>query len=581
MTPEELRRLSRPELLERAAALGIPRPKTLTTGELVDEIVTRTAPPGTARRGWLGKARDLVANVVERGLHLPEAARVLRATQRRAPAPPPPLPTVTLAEIYAAQGYFGKAVTVLNEVLRREPEHEEATSLRTRFAGRMGEAERTELGVDESGVELAAPVDPSGDTDAPATDTKAQTAAPDTAQSAAEASTTAGPTDAVVIEAEAPAAAVKPKPPGDRPSSSGAPPAVDAEATTEKAVHGSSVPADDADVAADTEKTVAASPAKTASPAKAGTRSPAKPLEASPREEPEDAAGEAPRSAPSSPGASVVEVQAEAELDPREAVPPTAPTGSVPKADPENHEADDDVVYDIDDVVGLAVDSHTVYAYWEVRPTTFARTRWSEPDARLVLRVLVAGGALAAHGGREVETRDVVIDELVGDTFIRGLPGAAEVRLCVGMLSEAGFTPIAIAPELSTPRALSDGPAAAPPVLPAAIAQTFSPGPADATSPDAAALAVQQWAMFSRSRSGQLTAVDFGRAASGPQAVLVRRTFHSEVVRGGASDLIRRDVAADEWAMRWGPGGASDVGRGRASDLSRGHASDLSRRPLS
>src|SRR5687768_6660440 len=139
--PDELRRMSREELLLRAAALGVDRPMTLTKDELVDEIIQRLPAdrPTVGVRGWLGRARDLVARVVERGLHLPDAARLLRhiPTAPAMPKPPPPLPTVTLAEIYAAQGYYAKAVAVLDEVLERQHDHEEARALRQRYAHKL------------------------------------------------------------------------------------------------------------------------------------------------------------------------------------------------------------------------------------------------------------------------------------------------------------------------------------------------------------------------------------------------------------------------------------------------------------
>jgi hypothetical protein len=96
---------------------------------------------------WLGRARELVARVVDRGLHLPEAAKLLRGTPPPPSAkPPPPLATLTLAEIYAAQGYFAKAVRVLDEVLERTPGHDEARRLRERFAARAsGHAARAEV----------------------------------------------------------------------------------------------------------------------------------------------------------------------------------------------------------------------------------------------------------------------------------------------------------------------------------------------------------------------------------------------------------------------------------------------------
>src|SRR5262249_16243980 len=49
------------------------------------------------------------------------------------PAPPGPLPTVTLAEIYSAQGHFDRALAVLDELLQREPDHQEAQALRARL----------------------------------------------------------------------------------------------------------------------------------------------------------------------------------------------------------------------------------------------------------------------------------------------------------------------------------------------------------------------------------------------------------------------------------------------------------------
>jgi len=138
MQRPELERLSREELIEEASRVGVGRPRSLTQAELVDEILTRTTTGDRERarvRGWLGRARDLLARVVERGLHLPEAARSLRreSEEKGWPPPPPPLPTVTLAEIYAAQGHLERALTVLDEVLAREPEHKEAKILRARF----------------------------------------------------------------------------------------------------------------------------------------------------------------------------------------------------------------------------------------------------------------------------------------------------------------------------------------------------------------------------------------------------------------------------------------------------------------
>src|SRR5689334_10152212 len=100
MDRRELLDLSREELVARAERLGVARPRVLTQPELCDEILSRTAKSDRERaktRGWLGRARDLIAGVVERGLHLPEVARVLRSAPSGGnwPPPPPPLPTIT------------------------------------------------------------------------------------------------------------------------------------------------------------------------------------------------------------------------------------------------------------------------------------------------------------------------------------------------------------------------------------------------------------------------------------------------------------------------------------------------------
>jgi len=259
-----------------------------------------------APRGWLGRARALVARVVERGLHLPDAAKLLRGDPGRPPDPPPPLATVTLAEIYAAQGYTKKARAVVAEILERQPEHREAAAMLARLGG------------------ASTPVEP-----------------------AAEAST------AVEPEAEA------------------------------------STPVEPA-------------------------------AEASTAVEPEAEAS------------TPVEPEAEAST----AVEPAAT--DVP-TDPSRSERDR-----LDDLVALATDPGTVYVYWEIRPLTFARARWRDAQGRLVMRVLSAAD--------QCVTRDVAVDEIVGDTFIRGLAAGAEVRLCMGWDGPRGFRPLAIAPALRMPR---------------------------------------------------------------------------------------------------------------------------------
>ena len=84
MHPRDLEGLARSDLIERAEALGVDKASLLTRAELADEIVRRTVDDPIERRiarGLLGVARDLVARVVERGLHLPEAAALIRGTR--------------------------------------------------------------------------------------------------------------------------------------------------------------------------------------------------------------------------------------------------------------------------------------------------------------------------------------------------------------------------------------------------------------------------------------------------------------------------------------------------------------------
>jgi hypothetical protein len=135
MDRAELERLDRDTLIARAEAAGVTRARILTRPELVDELLLRSEADQSTKersRGLFGRARDLLARVVERGLHLPDAAERIRAmggllTKR--PSPPAALPTVTLAEIYRAQGYRDRAVETLERVLAREPDHAPARTL--------------------------------------------------------------------------------------------------------------------------------------------------------------------------------------------------------------------------------------------------------------------------------------------------------------------------------------------------------------------------------------------------------------------------------------------------------------------
>ena len=141
MDRSELERLDRDVLIERAASLGVARARVLTRAELVDELILRGPDDVVDKqrtRGFFGVARDLLADVVERGLNLPDAAERIRRHGGLTPAvcarAPAALPTVTLAEIYAAQGHVARAVETIQSVLVREPDHEAARVLLARLS---------------------------------------------------------------------------------------------------------------------------------------------------------------------------------------------------------------------------------------------------------------------------------------------------------------------------------------------------------------------------------------------------------------------------------------------------------------
>ncbi len=140
MNRAELERLDRPTLIAQAEAVGVTRANILTRPELMDELLVRTAKKDDLprARGLFGRARDLVARVIEKGLHLPDAAERLRqvsvtATQIAARVAPAVVPTVTLAEIYAAQGHRTRAIDTLRRVLELEPDHVAAQALLTKL----------------------------------------------------------------------------------------------------------------------------------------------------------------------------------------------------------------------------------------------------------------------------------------------------------------------------------------------------------------------------------------------------------------------------------------------------------------
>ncbi|HVJ91386.1 MAG TPA: hypothetical protein VM580_16400 [Labilithrix sp.] len=138
MDRAELEGLDREGLVMRAQAAGIRRARVLTRPELIDELLRLDPELDQDKlrrtRGFFGVARDLLSRVVERGLHLPDAADRLRVSlgmplQQVTRPEPQAVPTVTLAGIYAAQGHKQRAIETLKRVLEVEPGHGTARSL--------------------------------------------------------------------------------------------------------------------------------------------------------------------------------------------------------------------------------------------------------------------------------------------------------------------------------------------------------------------------------------------------------------------------------------------------------------------
>lgn len=146
-TGPSLSEIPRHELIAAALELGIDRPEQLAIEDLRDKIRAASEAAAVPERVSLfSVARNLIASVVERGLNLPDAARVIRETVRSAPRHRPPLPTVTLAQIYLAQGYTERAIQTLLQVIEREPSNYTAAELYQRLTQRSSETQAGSAG---------------------------------------------------------------------------------------------------------------------------------------------------------------------------------------------------------------------------------------------------------------------------------------------------------------------------------------------------------------------------------------------------------------------------------------------------
>lgn len=369
MQRKDLEGLSREELIAKAEAVGVVRPRTLTIPELIDEIIqadNKAKGADKKGRGWFGRARDLLTSVIDRGLNQPAGSSRIR-DGRPAPPAPPPLPTVTLAEIYAAQGHLERAVATLDEVIERDPAHADAQQLRERFVAQLHKTKpSTPPPVVEAKLEPlpfegdAAPLGVTGDQ------------AVDRAVDEALASTTR------------PAV----PPPSHHEEKSASAPARD-------------------------ENDLEASPVD--------------PDEGEPSDESED--GEA--------------LEDDASAAPLIAsAPPPAARGSAPPPA-------DEPALEVDEIVALSADPHTVYLYWEVKPSTLAAARAEDPEGALVVRAVTV---VPSPTGPTTEVRDFRVDALFGELFVHGLPAQANVRVSVGYKSPRGFEPFAVGMDLTTPR---------------------------------------------------------------------------------------------------------------------------------
>lgn len=106
--------------------------------------------------------------------------------------------------------------------------------------------------------------------------------------------------------------------------------------------------------------------------------------------------------------------------------------------------------FEIDEVVAVAVDPHTIYLYWEVRPLSLAEARDAHSEGALVVRVATL---TPSPSGVSSEVRDLRVDALHGELFVRGLPAGSHVRVTIGYAHGGGFEPFAVGVEVHTPRA--------------------------------------------------------------------------------------------------------------------------------
>jgi len=415
---DELERLSREQLILKARVLGVERPELMTRVEMRDEIVRRSEPDLAQQRrarGFLGVARDLVASVVEAGLNLPDAAAIIRGDSNREShwKGPPPVATVTLAEIYAAQGHLDRALRMLDEVLAKEPDHDPARALRVRLATatdlpvaparrrqKISFAEPSPEPVDEPDLEPATASAPEPE---PVIDVTSASAAEPVAEPAAELSRESGPSPEVDpghLSLEEP------------------------------------VPA----------PVSAAEPAVASAPEPLPVAEPAVAVpEPAPAFEPASALAPAPESVSTSALASPSPSEQEAVRAP-EQEPALAPE---PARSPT--------------LLTLSLSGQR-QIYWELPPQSLSSLRAHSPSGRSVVRVI----SFRTRGGRvERHASDLTPDSEVGFAVLPNLRADAVVRAVLGWEVDGRFMPYVVASDVSSgsPSALPNGPFRANPLV--------------------------------------------------------------------------------------------------------------------
>jgi hypothetical protein len=209
--------------------------------------------------------------------------------------------------------------------------------------------------------------------------------------------------------------------------------------------------------------------------------------------------------------------------------------------------------YNVYEIVGIAVDPATVYLYWEVRPVVLARAHSRLPEGRLVVRLV---SVTPSWDGPIVEQRDLPIDALYGDAYVRNLRPASNVRISVGWLAHGVFAPFAIGDSVVTPRkepsfAIASTVARWTPDLPAVPRQTSDDSVAQlldlASRPPAETSDATEQASFTFERAERVAqrwpTFDLGQrglTAAGQEPVQERSQVggSSELSLGGSSDFV-------------------------------------------